>query len=275
MDLLVEKLKLPSTTKARNLVKEGSIQVDGEVVTRGETMVAAGQTVQVKKAEKKPYVPPKAPFEILFQDDSVIVVVKPAGILSVNRDNEHSITFHKMVNTYVRETSKKKERAFLVHRLDREVSGIMIFSKSLEIQAKLEDRWKENEKLYYALVEGVPAELQGKMDTWLTENVALKVYSTKSTVNAKRAITHYKVIQSWPKFSLIEVQLDTGRKHQIRVHMSDMGCPIVGDKKYGSKTELFGRIALHSFRFAFYHPITGERLSFETPIPKEFEVIVR
>lgn len=275
MELLAEKLKLASTTKARNMVKEGSVQVNGETITRADRIVEIGDTVQVKKAERKPPKVPDAPFELLFQDDCVVVAVKPAGILSVNRDNENSKTFYKMVNEYIREISKKKERVFLVHRLDREVSGIMIFAKSLEIQQQLENRWRENEKRYYALVEGVPPQKEGKVESWLTENIALKVYSTLRTENAKHAITHYKVVEQSGNLTLVEVQLDTGRKHQIRVHLADMGCPIVGDKKYGAKSDPLGRIALHAFRFSFHHPITGEYLTFETPMPKEIAALNR
>jgi 23S rRNA pseudouridine1911/1915/1917 synthase len=260
MDLLVQKLKLASLTKARNLVKDGSVQVDGQTVDRAELLVRAGQTIQIKKVERQ-RPPRKAPFEILFNDESVIVVVKPAGVLSVNRDNEVSITLLKQVGTYI------EQRAFIVHRLDREVSGIMIFAKSHEIQKQLESRWTENEKRYLALVEGVPSKDSGTLESWLAENAAFKVYSTPHRELAKQAITHYKVVRKWPRNALVEIQLETGRKHQIRVHLSDMGCPIVGDKKYGAKTDPFKRIALHAFRFSFHHPVTGEYLSFESPFP--------
>lgn len=264
MDLLVEKLKLASITKARNLVKQGSVYVDGERVERGEYVVQEGQTIEIKGAEKKERVH-KAPFELLYEDDAIVVAVKPAGILSVNRDNEQSLTFHKKVNLYVRERSRNKERVFLVHRLDREVSGVMIFAKSLAIQAKLEERWRENDKRYYALVEGHLPQKEGKAESWLCENAQLKVYSTTQNANAKLAVSHYQVLKEWPRHSLVEVRLDTGRKHQIRVHMSDLGCPIVGDKKYGAKSDPLGRIMLHAFRLAFHHPLSGVFMTFESP----------
>jgi 23S rRNA pseudouridine1911/1915/1917 synthase len=193
LDLLMKKLKLSSATKARNLVKEGSVQIDGQIARRADQIVARGQTLQIKKAEREA---PKAPFQILFNDESIIVAVKPAGLLSVNRDNESSSTFPKLIGDYL------GQRVFIVHRLDREVSGIMIFAKSHEIQKQLESRWTENEKLYLALVEGVPPRDEGTLDSWLAENAAFKVYSTHNHTDAKQAITHYKVLTKWPRFSL-------------------------------------------------------------------------
>ncbi len=271
--LLLKSLRLSSTTKARKLLKHGFVQIDGQMVVRADEMIEAGQVVEIIKKNTHPRTKP--PFEILYDDQYVLIAVKPAGILSVNRENENSKTFHKLVNAYVREISEGRERAFLVHRLDREVSGVMIFAKSLDIQKRLEDDWRNNDKLYYALVEGTPKQKEGKIESWLAENSALKVYSTTEGPNTKHAISHYRVLSQMPGFSLVEVRLETGRKNQIRVHLSDLGCPIVGDVKYGAKSDPIGRIALHAFRFAFNHPVSGERVTVEAPWPKELEGLIK
>lgn len=258
LDLLVHKLKLSSTTKARTLVKDGSVQIDGQVVKRADQIAQPGQTVQVKK-DQKPFIKP--PVEILHNDDALVVVVKPSGLLSVSSDKEKSQTLPKILAAYLR------EQVYIVHRLDREVSGIMVFAKSHEVQKKLEREWHNNEKKYLALVEGAPSVPEGTIESWLLENTALKVFSTKKRDGAKHAVTHYKVLRKEKNYTLIEVTLETGRKHQIRVHMADLGCPIVGDKKYGARSNPFKRIALHAFRFSFTHPTNAERMTFESPFP--------
>jgi 23S rRNA pseudouridine1911/1915/1917 synthase len=272
LEFLIAKLKLGSITKARKLLKHGDVKINQRTVMRAETLVQPGDEVQVAKSGSAKL--KRVPFELLYQDEYVLVAVKPAGVLSVNRENEDSRTFHKIINEYVREVSGYTERVFVVHRLDREVSGVMIFAKSLEIQRLLEDAWKSNDKLYYALVEGAPPQNEGRVESWLAENAALKVYSSKEGPDAKLAITHYRIVKKAGPLTLVEVRLETGRKNQIRVHMSDLGCPIVGDVKYGAKSDVMGRIALHAFRFAFNHPVTGKRLSFDAPMPKEIEALM-
>lgn len=266
LDLLVQKLKLSSVTKARNLLKEGSVQVDGEPVVKGDTVLTRGQTLTVKKADKSVRKIRTAPYEIKLNDDAVVVAVKPSGLLSVNRDGEHSQTFIGKLSAYL------GERLNVVHRLDREVSGLMIFAKSPQVQKALEASWAENEKIYLALVEGAPRESEGTIESWLVENAALRVYSADNPegarhLNARHAVTHYRVLKRGKTHSLVEVTLQTGRKHQIRVHLSELGCPIAGDKKYGARTDPYKRIALHATRFSFKHPVTGERLSFDSPSP--------
>ena len=264
LPFLISQLKLSSATKARELLKKGRVEVDGKPVVRANHVLEPGQEVCVshQKSDKKQ----KAPFEILFEDDDILVAVKPAGILSVHREGGTSKTFHQMVNEYT--------RVFLVHRLDREVSGILMFAKSLNVQRQLEASWKENDKLYYAVVEGALSPKEGRIESWLTETKALKVYSTAPGDDAKQAITHYRVVRETPRYSLVEVRLETGRKNQIRVHMADQKCPIIGDEKYGSKTYFGGRIALHAFHLAFDHPVSRERISLNSPLPKEFEKVI-
>lgn len=267
LDFLITQLKLGSITKARKYLKHGEVRLNQQVVMRADTPVKPGDEVLVAKGTGTKQKPP--PFQIFYEDDHLVVALKPAGLLTVNRENEHSRTFHKVLNEWVREKSANQERVFVVHRLDREVSGVMVFAKSLQIQRMLEDNWKQNDKVYHALIEGVPPELEGRVESWLAQNAALKVYSTEEGPDAKHAVTHYRVLKRLGPVTLVEVRLETGRKNQIRVHMSDLRCPIVGDEKYGARSKIEGRIALHAFCLAFDHPIKKQRLSFEAPLPKE------
>jgi 23S rRNA-/tRNA-specific pseudouridylate synthase len=157
--------------------------------------------------------------------------------------------------------------------LDKEVSGILLFAKSEKIMDWLKDHWKQTEKIYLALVEGKPKEMQGTISGWLKEGARQKVYTTSSEEGAKYAVTHYRIVQELPSHTLLEVQIETGRKNQIRVHLSDLGCPIVGDYKYGASAHPLRRVRLHACSFTFPHPQTGEMMHIESTMPKDFLVL--
>jgi 23S rRNA pseudouridine1911/1915/1917 synthase len=158
----------------------------------------------------------------------------------------------------------------VVHRLDKEVSGIVLFAKSEEIQQKIKEKWKETEKDYYALVEGKPKENEGKISNWLMETSTQKMYITQQSGDAKLAITDYKTLKKFPAHTLLEIRIETGRKNQIRVQLAGIGCPVAGDRKYGSQDPFKRQIRLHAFHFAFHHPVSGEYLKIESPLPKGF-----
>ena len=263
LDFLVDKLHV-SRTRVRKWIKYGSINVDGQIADRAEITVFPGQTVETSRPS------PLAPFPVLYEDRYLIVGEKPAGLLSIATERETSETFYRRVNEYVRLRSHNKERIFIVHRLDREVSGITLFAKSEAIQASLQRGWDKTEKLYWALVEGRPPKKRGTIKTWLTENRIHKVHSTDETQHAKYAVTHYRTLKEYQHHTVLEIRLETGRKHQIRVHLSELGCPIVGDRKYGASANPFRRLALHAFSLSFTHPISGERIRLESKIPKVF-----
>ncbi len=273
LEFLLKEFQLGSATKGRKLIKHGSVHINGRPVLRADETLVIGDTVQIiKKSVREKS---KAPFLILYDDAAILVAVKPAGILSEDREQGRIKSFYKLVNDFVRETSQNQERVFLVHRLDLEVSGIMIFAKSIEIKEILEAGWRENDKIYDAIVEGNLSPKEGRIESWLTENSALKVYATTPGPNAKQAISHYRVLKTLGHFSLVEVRLETGRKNQIRVHLADLGCPIVGDRKYGAKTDSFGRIALHARLLAFNHPLTNKRMSLESEIPEQMAKLLK
>ena len=217
----------------------------------------------------------RAGIPVVFEDDALILVNKPAGMLSIGTEKQKIGTAHQLVNDYLRKQSTKRAgRAFVVHRLDRETSGLLLLAKSAEIQEQLQTAWQQTEKCYVAIVEGIPQPASDTIRSYLVESSSLKVYSAPPGRDSELAVSHYRVLKSKGDFCRVEIQLDTGRKHQIRVHMSDRGTPIVGDLKYGARTNPVGRLYLHAWRLCFTHPVTGERLELVAPVPVLFRKLV-
>lgn len=262
-DLLLDKAHV-SRTRIRKWIQHGAIHVDGQIATRLDLPLMPGQSVEINRVARA------APFPVLYEDPYLIAAEKPAGMLSIGTDKEISNTFYRIVNQYVRTRSHGKERIFIVHRLDREASGVMLFAKTQNIQQVLQKAWGDTEKLYCALVEGCPPEKNGTVTSWLKESRAYVVHSSREDASTKLAITHYRLLKRFPRHCLLEIRLETGRKNQIRVHLSELGCPIAGDKKYGASANPIHRLALHAFFLSFNHPVTGERMSLTTPVPEVF-----
>lgn len=207
---------------------------------------------------------------MLYEDSAILVTVKPAGLLTIGDRGTGGTSFYQEMQAYVKENSKGKERLHVVHRLDREVSGILVMAKSEKIQEEIKANWGKAKKLYYALVEGDPKEDKGTIRTWLTEGHDQKVFSVREQEGAKLAITHYRVMDRTGDYALLEVELETGRKNQIRVHLSEMGCPVVGDRRYGADARYERRIRLHAYYLAIPHPDTGAVMEFKSRMPKGF-----
>ncbi len=267
LDLLQAYFPNASKTTLRQMLQHSRVTLDGEVVNRANTLVRAGQVIDVGPVRKAAPQPPGA---VLLRDTHVIAIEKPAGILSVSLDAGVGDTIYRQLNAYVQETSRRRERIFLVHRLDRGTSGILLFALSREIQLQLRDTWSTTEKRYWALVEGRPPREADTIRSWLRENRNQRVYSAPEGPGAKLAITHYRVKEFRETCTLLDVQIDTGRKNQIRVHLSELGCPIVGDPKYGARTDPIGRLGLHAYFLAFTHPVSGERIRLRSPMPDAF-----
>ncbi|HBX52671.1 MAG: hypothetical protein A2275_17430 [Bacteroidetes bacterium RIFOXYA12_FULL_35_11] len=268
MEFLIEKNPGKSRTKIKAILAKRIVAVDGKVTTKFDYPLEAGQKVSIGTFKN---IQVEAGVKILYEDTWLLVVNKPAGLLSVSNPTEKDETVMAFLLDYVRKNNLKAG-IYAVHRLDQFTSGIMMFAKTEEVQGILRDAWKEyvDERCYYAIVEGYPMPEEGTFVSWLTENSQYKVYSTRQSEEAKKAITHYKVIQKNKNFALVEVKLDTGRKNQIRVQFSDAGHPLTGDRKYGARTDPFKRLMLHAFSLSFTHPITKKRLSFDTGIPRKF-----
>jgi tRNA pseudouridine32 synthase/23S rRNA pseudouridine746 synthase/23S rRNA pseudouridine1911/1915/1917 synthase len=212
---------------------------------------------------------------ILHEDPDILVVDKPAGLLTVGTDSDKSHTAYFVLTNYVRKGSaRSRNRVFIVHRLDRETSGVLIFAKSEEAQFRLQDNWHETEKTYLAVVHGKCNRSAETITTYLAENKAHVVYSTSNHAQGKLSRTAYKVLKQTKDFALLEVNLLTGRKNQIRVHLAGIGHPIVGDRKYGQVKESYPRLALHARSIAFKHPFSGRRLVLAAKLPAFFRKLL-
>jgi 23S rRNA pseudouridine1911/1915/1917 synthase len=209
--------------------------------------------------------------QIIFEDRDIVVVDKPAGLLTIATETERARTLYAWLRAQAN-NRKPPEKIFIVHRLDREASGLVVFAKTPEAKERLQDQFKDHSagRQYVAVVEGHVTPEQFTIRSHLAENAAHRVYSTPLASRGKLAITHVRVIARSRSTTSLEVRLETGRKHQIRVHLADRGHPIVGDTVYGSRSKTMGRLALHGATLEFRHPRTGKPVRFESPAPRAF-----
>lgn len=208
---------------------------------------------------------------IVYEDDHMLVIDKKYGLLSMGTDTERSRTAYFILSEYLKKKDSSN-RIFIVHRLDRETSGLMLFAKSMEMQHLFQQNWNENvlERKYIAVVEGFPKQEEGLIKTYLAENKAFNVYVTNNPNEGELAITAFKTLKKGKDNTLLELELETGKKNQIRVHMQHIGCPIIGDRKYGGHQSPIGRLALHASKIRFTHPITKAEMCFDTGVPPMF-----
>lgn len=272
LPFLIKHVAGAGRNKIKTMLAHGQIAVDGKATTAYNFELEPGSIVTISKERAAEAIPLEG-MKIVHEDDHIIVIHKQAGLLSISSasgaDNE--TTAYRQLMAHVR-AHNPKSRIFIVHRLDRDTSGLMLFAKSEQVQQHLQNNWQEavQERMYVALVEGAVKQEKGTISSWLKESKTLKMYSSRYPNDGQHAVTHYKVLRSNKSYSLLEVHLETGRKNQIRVHMEDIGHPVVGDKKYGARTKPIGRLGLHARVLAFHHPVTGQLLRFETDIPKLF-----
>ena len=210
----------------------------------------------------------KKKLKIIYEDKYLLVVDKPAGLLTISNDKEKYNTLYHVVHEYLR---SKNTKVFIVHRLDKDTSGLVLFAKGENIKNILQDNWEDVKRGYIALVNGVVNKNKGIIESYLKETKSLLVYSTNDSKNGKLAITEYKKIKNNSRYSLLNINIKTGRKNQIRVHLNDIGHSIVGDKKYGKiKNANINRLCLHANYLEFIHPITKELIILYSDIPKLF-----
>lgn len=257
-------------------LKYGHLMINGYVTTAFDAPVEPGAEVRLNLSRPFPiFRHPRV--KLVYEDDDVIVIEKGYGLLSVGAQNhKKEINAYDIVRNYVKECDPRN-KLFIVHRLDRDTSGLMMFAKSAEAQEVLRHNWNNIilERLYVAVLEGYLEQESGFVKSRLTENSEYVVYSTDDPNEGRVAVTHYRVLDRGNNLTLAEFSLDTGRKNQIRVHASDLGHPITGDKKYGAKRSPLHRLALHARTLRFAHPITRRDMYFQTPIPSAFESVLR
>ncbi|MFD2045245.1 RluA family pseudouridine synthase [Ornithinibacillus salinisoli] len=272
LPFLLEVMPNRSRNSVKSILTRGQITVDDHLETKHNYPLKPGQTVIVLKNKAAIKQDQLIGMSILYEDNDIIVINKEAGLLSIATKKEKQQTAHNQLMEYVRKQDPQN-RIFVVHRLDKETSGVMMFAKSEKIKRKMQDDWKHvvKERTYVALVEGKVEKQAGTISSWLRETKTHLMYSSNDK-NGQHAVTHYKVTQSNNEFSLLEVQLETGRKNQIRVHMKDLGHPIVGDKKYGATSNPLRRLGLHAKILSFHHPETNQLLLFKADVPKSFLV---
>lgn len=270
LKFLIDQLKGKSRTTVKALLTHRQVSVEHHTITQFDYPVLPGQQVIVTYGKIPEEIKYKG-LRILFEDPYIIVIEKEAGMLSIATAKEKLLTTYSILSGHVKRDNPNN-RIFVVHRLDRDTSGIMMFAKSEEVQSVMQKAWQDAviERTYVAVVEGVVEKDDGTIRSFLKENKALVMYSTKVPGEGDEAITHYKVLRRGDAITLVEVKLETGRKNQIRVHMKDIGHPVVGDKKYGAKLNLIGRTCLHARVLAFIHPVNGSEVRYETPVPGPF-----
>jgi pseudouridine synthase, RluA family len=272
LPFLLETLKDQKRTTVKSLLAHHQIAVNGRPVTQFDTPLHPNDEVSINYTRSFNYFShPK--LRIVFEDDSLLVVDKAAGLLSMGTDNNQETTAYRILSNYVKRQDMRN-RIFILHRLDRDTSGLMMFAKNPMVQTRMQSDWDNMilDRRYVAVVEGRPEKEQGELRSYLAENSAMSVYSTDEE-HGKLAVTQYRVMQTKGRYSLVELTLLTGRKNQIRVHMSEFGFPIAGDRKYGASTNPVHRLMLHASRLQFIHPVTRENLIFETPIPAKFKAL--
>lgn len=269
LSFIMKSLDGISRNKAKAILSSNGIRVNKRFISQYDFELEPGAIVEISKYKKQNELTNKY-VKIVYEDPQIIVIEKNVGILSM-ASAHHTFCVKTVLDAYFHK-SHQKCTAHVVHRLDRDTSGLMVYAKTMKAEQILEHNWHNivTDRRYIALVMGRMEEKQGTIANWLKDNKAFFTFSSPVDNGGKYAVTHYHTLKANNKYSLVELQLETGRKNQIRVHMQDLNHPICGDPKYGNADNPAGRLCLHAYRLHFYHPITNELLKFETPIPKSF-----
>jgi 23S rRNA pseudouridine1911/1915/1917 synthase len=256
-----------SRKEAKDLLRFRLVRVGNRSTVRHDTQLDPGDVVTIATAKRPDNTPPEQlGLKIVHLDDTIVVIDKPSGLLSMGSDREKQRTAHRILNDYLKVLVKsRQQQAFIVHRLDRETSGLLLFARNVAIQETLQRNWKMVTKRYLAVVEGTPPNPQGTLTDRLVEGKSLLV--RRVTQGGDIAITHYRVIAARGGLSLLEITLETGRKHQIRVQLAGACLPVVGDRKYGARTDPARRLALHSCELLFRHPTSDASMEFRSAMP--------
>lgn len=276
-ELLPYLISLPlglSRKQAKDLLRFKAVTVQRIASPRYDTQLHPGDLVTIAARTQAPTAAlERYDLKIVHLDDAIVVIDKPAGLLSMGSAREKERTAHRILNEHLKALTKSpRQQVFIVHRLDRETSGLMLFARNEATQAALQHNWKSVTKRYLAVVEGAPPNSSGILRNHLAESKSLMVHRVEK--GGELAITHYRVTERHGDKSLLELTLETGRKNQIRVQLAALGHPIVGDGKYGARTDPAQRLALHSCELKFRHPVSGEAIEFRSALPPPLQAII-
>ena len=271
LDYLYNNLDMPKK-KIKQYLVHGSIYVNNNKTTKYNYRVVSGMSITIDTTNKGGH---SLPFDILFEDDQIIVVNKPSGLLTIATAKEKEKTLYHIVSEYLK-SKNEFARVFIVHRLDKDTSGVVILAKNEKIKNILQENWNDYVSLrqYSAVVYGHPKNSCGTIKQYLRERKTNFVYSVRGD-DGKLAITNYKVVKENDNYSLLDINIETGRKNQIRVALNSIGTPILGDKKYNDKKDKFDRLYLHANKLKIYYPVIKKDILFETQVPSEFKKIMR
>lgn len=275
LDFMFASMPDRKRTTVKDYLKHRQVMVNGLVTTQFDLELKAGDHVRINTSrEFQTLRNPR--LSIVYEDDDIIVVNKGYGLLSVSTDRVRTGTAYSILRDYLKRVDPRN-KVFIVHRLDQHTSGLMMFAKNVRAKDAMQHNWNNMvlERRYVAVVEGKLEEPEGEIRSYLAENSQHEVYSTDDPNAGQLAVTHYRALRSANGYTLVELQLATGRKNQIRVHMKDLGHPIAGDRKYGARTSPIHRLALHAMTLRFAHPVTRTDMNFSTPIPTPFAKMVR
>jgi 23S rRNA pseudouridine1911/1915/1917 synthase len=267
-----------SRKQAKDLLRFRAVTVKGKATVRHDTELAPGDVVTIAaRKQASAAALERYGLTIVHLDDAVVVVEKPAGLLSMGSEREKEKTAYRILNTHLKALMKTPaQQVFIVHRLDRETSGLMMFARTESAQAALQRDWKGVIKRYLAVVEGLPADAQGTLKDRLVEGKSLMVHRVEQ--GGELAITHYRVLRAKGARSLLELTLETGRRNQIRVQLAELGHPVIGDRKYGAKigpkTDPARRLALHACELKFRHPVSGAPMEFHSALPARLKALI-
>ncbi|MBR0295026.1 MAG: RluA family pseudouridine synthase [Bacilli bacterium] len=269
LEFLYEIFKDSSKTSVKSLLSNHRVLVDGAPISQFNYKLYPDDVVMIAKTGIRQKARSNLP--ILFEDDEIIVINKPSGLLSVASDKEKGSTAFRIVSDYVQQKDKHN-RIFVVHRIDEDTSGVLMFVKNSKLRDALQDKWNDLviKRGYFAIIEGEMKEKSGTITSYLKKNSLNLMYSSFKKGDGQLAITKYKTLKTNDKYSLLDVEIETGRKNQIRVHLGEKGHNIIGDDKYGNPSNPLGRLGLHAYELKLTHPFTGKVLDFTTTMPKEF-----
>lgn len=262
-----------SNSKAKKLIDNHTVKCGDKILKRPDEVIIEGQIVELlPKSQERAVKQDGFQLKIVHEDQWLLVVHKPPGIVSSGDVAVEGQTLFSHVRNYLRDRYGSREQLFAVHRLDKAVEGLIIFARSEEVKELFQENWKSVNKYYLAQTTAIPEKKEGIIRSWLREEASMKMVSYDREVQgSKEAITEYRVLKTFGSMALLEIKLDTGRKNQIRIHLSSIGCPIVGDRRYNEDDKTVNYIKLLSYKLEFTHPITRQFLKFSLPIPRSFE----